>query len=175
MNDFRTSVAGVLTALLFSVIATSGIALGGCGPVKGYAGPARSADQVASIRPSPPDTQIGVVVDAVDGMAVDAEIDLSVLPGTRRLGMTLVPYSLDEMSESGGGPVAAERTLYNLEWKTPAELDVPVVAGATYEILGRWNEPMYEVRVRRIGDGVVVASRSFEAVHHVQGLPGAGR
>ena len=83
------------------------VALSACGPVKGYPGASRDASEVATIWPSPPDTQIGTIVQSVDGMDVNAEVELTVLPGTRTLVLQLVPYSMQEMNQSGGGAVAA--------------------------------------------------------------------
>lgn len=159
----RTPIAISVMLLLVALPLAS---IAGCGPVKGYAGPSRDAAETATIWPSPPDTQIGTIVQSVDGMAVNAEIQLAVLPGTRTLVLQLVPYSLQEMNQSGGGAVAGEQEQYNLRWQTVDSIEATFEAGTSYEILGRWNQPMYEVRIVRRDDQAVIASRDVPAVRN---------
>ena len=142
------------------------VALSACGPVKGYPGAARDASEVATIWPSPPDTQIGTIVQSVDGMAVNAEVELTVLPGTRTLVLQLVPYSMQEMNQSGGGAVAAMQTQYNLEWKTVDSIEVAFEAGTEYDIVGRWNAPMFEVQILGREDRAVIWSKAVEAIRN---------
>lgn len=148
------------------LVAAAILAATGCGPVKGYPGPARDLAELAVVRPSPPDTEIGVVVDAVDGYPVEAEIELTVLPGDRSLRVVLVPYSLSQMNQSGGGAMTVEQTRYNLEWQTPTMIEARFEPGTTYDIVGRWNEPMYEVTISRAEDGAVVATRNVPAIRN---------
>lgn len=142
------------------------IALSACGPVKGYPGASRDASEVATIWPSPPDTQIGVVVQSVDGLEVNAEVQLAVLPGARTLILQLVPYSLQEMNQSGGGAEAAMQTQYNLEWKTVDSIEATFAAGTEYDIIGRWNPPMYEVQIVGREDRAVIWSKAVEAIRN---------
>lgn len=137
-----------------------------CGPVKGYPGATRDASETATIWPSPPDTQIGVVVQSVDGLEVNAEVQLAVLPGARSLILQLVPYSLQEMNQSGGGAQAAMQTQYNLEWKTVDSIEATFAAGASYDILGTWNPPVYEVRIVGREDRAVLFSRDIPATRN---------
>ena len=142
------------------------LGLPACGPVKGYPGASRDASEIATIWPSPPDTQIGTIVQSVDGMAVNAEVELTVLPGTRTLILQLVPYSLQEMNQSGGGAEAAMQTQYNLEWKTVDSIEVAFEAGTEYDIVGRWNAPMYEVQIVGRADRAVIWSKAFQAIRN---------
>lgn len=164
MSNISPAVRPVPRLLLLATAAV--LAATGCGPVKGYPGPARDLAELAVVRPSPPDTRIGVIVDAVDGYAVEAEIELTVLPGDRSLRVVLVPWSLAQMNQSGGGAIAAERTEYNLEWRTPTMIEARFEAGTTYDIVGRWNQPMYELTIRRAEDGAVVATRNVPAIRN---------
>ncbi len=142
------------------------LALSACGPVKGYPGASRDAAEIATIWPSPPDTQIGTIVQSVDGMVVNAEVELTVLPGTRTLIIQLVPYSLQEMNQSGGGATAAMQMQYNLEWKTVDSIEVAFEAGTEYDILGRWNAPMYEVQIVGREDRSVIWSKAVQAIRN---------
>ena len=85
-----------------AAVALLGLVVVACGPVKGYTGQTRAASEVATIRPNPYWSGIGVVVTSVDGLDVNGELDLAVLPGTRALGLRLVPYSLQEMNDNTG-------------------------------------------------------------------------
>jgi len=153
--------ASVFGALVFGVLAT-----GGCGPVKGYPGPTRPSSELATVDPNAIGTDIGVVVDAVDGMPVECEIEMVILPGHRTLGLRLVPYSLQEMQQSGGGATAEMQARYNAEWRTSGSIEFDAAAGETYGILGRWNESVYAVTVVRDRDDAVVASRDIAATRH---------
>jgi hypothetical protein len=118
------------------------------------------------VDPNAVGTDIGVVVDSVDGRPVECEIEMVVLPGRRTLGLRLVPYSLQEMQQSGGGPMAEMQARFNVEWQTPASIEFDAAAGETYSILGRWSEPMYSVTIVRASDDAVVASRDVNAVRN---------
>ncbi len=157
--------AVVIAALTALSLALS-LGVTACGPVKGYPGPARSSSSLATVDPNAVGTDIGVVVDSVDGMDVECEIEMVVLPGRRTLGLRLVPYSLQEMQQSGGGPMAEMQARFNVEWQTPASIEFDAAAGETYSILGRWSEPMYSVTIVRASDDAVVASRDVSAVRN---------
>ncbi len=149
-----------------TVAALSALALAACGPVKGYPGPARPSSSLATVDPNAVGTDIGVVVDSVDGMAVECEIEMVVLPGRRTLGLQLVPYSLQEMQQSGGGAMAEMQARFNVEWRTPASIEFDAAAGETYGIIGRWQEPVYAVTIVRDRDDVIVASRDVPATRN---------
>lgn len=165
MPRFRRPSITLLATLM--LVFGGGIWNVGCGPVKGYPGPTRPGSDLATVDPNAVGTDIGVVVDSVDGMAVECEIEMVVLPGRRVLGLRLVPYSLQEMQQSGGGPEAAMQGRYNAEWRTPGSIEFDAVAGETYSIIGRWAEPMYAVTIVRGRDGTVIASRDIAATRNV--------
>ena len=151
----RYGPSGLLTLLMVSIAA--------CGPVKGYTGPTRSGDEVATIRPNPFWSGIGVVVTSVDGLEVNGELALSVLPGNRELGLRLVPYSLQEMNDNAGA-VAASQAMYNAEWRTATTFGVEVAGGRTYAISGRWENEIYVVEFQDYESKTVLATKNVQAV-----------
>ena len=154
---------GRTTGWLASVV-LAGLLLS-CGPVKGYPGATRADDDIATIRPNPYWSGIGVVVTAVDGLEVNGELALAVLPGTRDLELRLVPYSLQEMNDNAG-PVAGSQAMYNAEWRTPTEFTVDVVAGRTYAISGRWENEVYYIEFQDDQSRAVVASKTVPAIRN---------
>ncbi len=140
-----------------------GAVLVSCGPVRGYPGKTRAAAEVATIRPNPYWSGIGVVVTSVDGMEVNGELAITVLPGRRELGLRLVPYSLQEMNDNAGA-FAASQAMYNAEWRTPATFAIEVDAERTYAIAGRWENEVYVVELQDYDDKTVLATKNVTAM-----------
>ena len=134
-----------------------------CGPVKGYPGPARASGQLATIDPNPIRSGIGVIVDGVDGMEVNVEFALAILPGRRNLELRLRPYSRADFQEVSG-PRAEMQNSYDLQWQTTINWDVDVDAGGVYAITGRWEEGLYVVQFEEATSRDVLLTREVTAV-----------
>ncbi|MEE2971934.1 MAG: hypothetical protein VX672_02325 [Planctomycetota bacterium] len=137
----------------------------GCGPVKGYSGPARADAEVALIEPNPIWSDIGVVVQGVDGMDVNAEMAITVLPGDRTLRLMLRPYSRAEFQEVSG-PQAEMQNSYDLRWRTPIEWDLHFEAGGRYAFAGRWEEEVYLVEFQALESRKILATRNVPAIRN---------
>lgn len=134
-----------------------------CGPVKGYPGAARDSASLATIDPNPIRSGIGVIVDGVDGMDVNAEYALTVLPGRRSLELRLRPYSRADFQEVSG-PRAEMQNSYDVQWQTTINWDVDVDAGGVYAITGRWQEGLYVVQFQEATSRDVLLTREVTAV-----------
>ncbi|MAC20911.1 MAG: hypothetical protein CMJ23_14755 [Phycisphaerae bacterium] len=148
--------------LLVPALATMLLAVA-CGPVKGYPGPARPSGRLATIDPNPIRSGIGVIVEGVDGMDVNAEFALTVLPGRRNLELRLRPYSRADFQEVSG-PRAEMQNSYDLQWQTTIDWDVDVDAGGVYAITGRWQEGLYVVQFEEATNRDVLLTREVKAV-----------
>ena len=116
-----------------------------CGPVKGYPGAGRPAGDLATIDPNPIRSGIGVIVEGVDGMDVNAEYALAVLPGRGDLRA--------EMQNS-----------VDLQWQTTIDWTVDVDAGGLYAFTGRWLEGQYVVQFEEATSRDVLLTREVTAV-----------
>ena len=137
----------------------------GCGPVKGYSGPTRTDAEVALIEPNPIWSNIGVIVQGVDGMEVNAEMALTVLPGDRTLRLMLRPYSRAEFQEVSG-PQAEMQNSYDLQWRTPIDWELTFEAGGRYAFTGRWEESVYLVEFQELDSRRILGTRNVEAIRN---------
>lgn len=141
--------------LLVSVCILSIVA---CGPVKGYPGATRPAADVATLRANPFWSDILVTVRAVDGLKVNSQIELALLPGERTLTIDLGPCSLQSLSQAG----RQNRQMLgmtNAQWRTTTTMTVSVEAGVEYAFGGRWSEPEYTVEFQRDEDRSVLVTK----------------
>jgi|GEM_PF-4812679 len=137
-----------------------------CGPVKGYAGATRPAADVATLRSNPFWSDILVTVRAVDGLKVNSQIDLALLPGDRTLTIELGPCSLQSLSQAGR-QTRQMLGMTNAQWRTTTTITVSLEAGVKYAFGGRWSEPEYTVEFQRADDRAVLVTK------RVAGIKGA--
>lgn len=136
-----STIQPLFLGLLFSLGFTA------CGPVKGYPGPTRSNSEVVQIRLNPTWTNIYVLVQSVDGMPVDAEVDLAVLPGTRTLGLSLSPYSLHYV-QSGFDSFSARADWHNPQSQQKTTITYDFALGTTYALAGKSQTGLYTIWVQ---------------------------
>ena len=118
----------------------------GCGPEKGYPGKTRPANETAQIRPNPYWTNISAIVTSVDGMPTNADVELSVLPGKRTLGLALTPIS-NQRIEMNSGPIAGRDNWFNQQHRVNGEITWEFAANTEYAIAGSWQEGVFAVWV----------------------------
>lgn len=153
----RSRLVAWMALLLVSITAVA------CGPVKGYPGPDRPVGDLATIDPNPIRSGIGVIIEGVDGMALNAEYALAVLPGRRDLQLRLRPYSRADFQEVSG-PRAEMQNSYDLQWQTTINWTVDVDAGGLYAFTGRWLEGQYVVQFEEATSRDVLLTREVTAV-----------
>ena len=117
-----------------------------CGPEKGYLGKTRPATETSQIRPNPYWTNISVIVTSVDGMPTDADVEISVLPGKRTLGLALTPIS-NQRIEMNSGPIAGRDNWFNQQHRVNGEITWDFVPGKEYALAGSWQEGLFSVWV----------------------------
>jgi hypothetical protein len=136
-----TTIQPLFLGLLFS------LGFAACAPVKGYPGPARSDSEVVQIRLNPSWTNIYLIVQSVDGMPVDAEVDLAVLPGSRTLGLSLSPYSLQYI-QSGANTFTARADWHNSQSQEKTSITYDFALGTTYAFSGKSQTGLYTLWVQ---------------------------
>ena len=133
------------------------LSIAACGPAKGYAGATRPAAEVATLRANPFWSDILVTVRAVDGLEVNSQIDLALLPGKRTLTIELGPCSLQSLSQAGR-QTRQMLGMTNAQWRTKTTITASFEAGVEYAFSGQWSEPEYSVELQRYDDRSVLAT-----------------
>ena len=128
----------ILLAVLAVCIQTS------CGPEKGYPGKTRPVAKTSQIRPNPYWTNISAIVTSVDGMPTNGDVEISVLPGKRTLGLALTPIS-NQRIEMNSGPIAGRDNWFNQQHRVNGEITWDFVAGTEYALAGSWQEGLFTV------------------------------
>ncbi len=118
----------------------------GCGPEKGYPGQTRPVTETAQIRPNPYWTNIRVVVTSVDGMPTNGDVEISILPGKKTLGLALTPISSKRI-EMNQGPIAGRDNWFNQQHRVNGEITWDFTSGKEYAIAGSWQEGLFSVWV----------------------------
>ena len=118
----------------------------GCGAEKGYPGQTRPETETAQIRPNPYWTNISLIVTSVDGMPTNGDVEISVLPGKRTLGLALTPIS-NQRIEVNSGPIAGRDNWFNQQHRVNGEITWEFVAGKEYALAGSWQEGLFSVWV----------------------------
>jgi hypothetical protein len=134
-----------------------------CGPVRGYTGSARPASEVANIQPNPYWSEIGIQVLGVDGMEVEADMSIDVLPGSRALRLQLQPYSRTELQQASGAEIQMD-TMDDVEWQTTIDWTVELAAGGKYALTGTWQDAAFEVHLQDAGTRSIIDTREVQAV-----------
>lgn len=145
------------------LLAVLPLLMAACGPVKGYTGPDRPASELANIQPNPYWSEIGILVTGVDGMAVEADMSLNVLAGSRTLRLQLQPYSRTELQQAGRAADQMD-AMYDVEWQTTTEWTVDLSPGMNYALAGIWQDSAFEVRLQDAKDKTVIDTREVQAV-----------
>ena len=133
------------------------LSIAACGPAKGYAGATHPATDVATLRANPFWSDILVTVRAVDGLEVNSQIDLALLPGERTLTIELGPCSMQSLSQAGR-QTRQMLGMTNAQWRTKTTITASLEAGVEYAFSGSWSEPEYSVELQRYDDRSVLAT-----------------
>ena len=118
-----------------------------CGPIKGYTGPTRKDSEVVRIRPNPIWTNINVTVESVDGMPVNSQVELAVLPGSRTLGLSLAPYTMKSIDDNPGA-YALHANWVNLHEKVQATITYDFSLGTSYAFSGTSQTGLFNLWVQ---------------------------
>ena len=118
-----------------------------CGPAKGYPGPTRDSSELVLIRPNPYWTNISTTVRSVDGMPVNAQVELAILPGTRTLQLTLAPYTMQYIRDNPG-PFAAHANWSNLQQQSQVTITYDFALGTEYALAGASQKGLFTLWVQ---------------------------
>ena len=119
-----------------------------CGPVKGYPGAKRKQSEVVLIRPNPYWTNISTTVRSVDGMPVNAEVELAVLPGKRTLQLTLAPYT-NQYIQDNPGPFAQHANWFNLKNQAQTTITYDFELGQEYALAGKSQTGLFTLWIQQ--------------------------
>ena len=137
----------------------AGVHLTACHGVKGYDGHLRPDSEVARIHVNPADAEIGFLVTGVDGVALQAEGDLDLLPGNHAVDLELTPTSEQQYSLMDPAQAGVAQT-HDHEHRRTAALSVSVEAGRTYGLRGMYNAGIYDYWLYDTESNAIVARGS---------------
>ena len=115
-------------------------------------GPARPANEIATLRPNPTSARVAFVVESVDGVAVNAE-DLVTMPGDRTLELVVTPIPVSEWRTIPAGPHGRLANELDRRERRSGDRHVP-----------RGSRSFLRARRRRTADGVIKAHRVVDSV-----------
>ena len=158
----KTSSSPGLLVLLATALTTALISAG-CGTVQAYPGPPRPKDKTAMLFVNPPQATIGFQLTAVNGRPVNADVSVSILPGSNRLDLVVWPTSSSTFQDSDPA-FATHYQMIDQEYRRMMSITFDAAAAGSYGLSGQFNqgdspsESSYAIEVFDQGTNSVVAT-----------------
>ena len=87
-------------------------------------------------------------VRSVDGMPVNAEVELAVLPGKRTLQLTLAPYT-NQYIQDNPGPFAQHANWFNLKNQAQTTITYDFELGQEYALAGKSQTGLFTLWIQQ--------------------------